>query len=88
LYHFAVRYPRRRDLADAVRRVREAQIPLHGATDHGVSESVYLADPDGNGVELTWDRPVHEWPLNAVGEPDMFSGKALDIAALLHMTEQ
>lgn len=83
LYHLAVRYPSRPDLAHAVQRVLNARIPIHGATDHGVSESVYLADPDGNGIELTCDRPISEWPRNARGEPQMFAGKALDIAALL-----
>lgn len=83
LYHLAVRYPDRTSLAVAVRRVVEAGIPLGGATDHGVSHSVYLSDPDGNGVELTCDRPREEWPLNDRGEPDMFSGKPLDLEALL-----
>lgn len=83
LYHLAVRYPSRRDLAVAVRRVLNAHVPIQGATDHGVSESVYLSDPDGNGVELTCDRPENEWPRNAQGEPDMFSGKPLDLARLL-----
>ena len=83
LYHLPVRYPDRAALAVAVRRVIEAGIILEGATDHGVSHSVYLRDPDGNGVELTCDRPKEEWPLNARGEPDMFSGKPLDVGALI-----
>lgn len=83
LYHLAVRYPSRRDLAHAVQRVLNAHIAIHGATDHGVSESVYLADPDENGVELTYDRPIDVWPRNARGEPEMFAGKAMDLTALL-----
>jgi len=62
LYHVAVRYPDRKTLADAVRRVVAAGIPLDGASDHGISEAVYLHDPDGNGVELYWDRPREGWP--------------------------
>jgi len=62
LYHVAVRYPDRATLADAVRRVLAAGIPLDGASDHGVSEAIYLRDPDGNGVELYRDRPREEWP--------------------------
>jgi catechol 2,3-dioxygenase len=83
LFHLAVRYANRRDLARAVRRVLEAGIVLGGATDHGVSHSVYLSDPDGNGVELTCDLPESEWPRNERGEPDMFSGKALDLNNLM-----
>lgn len=85
LYHFAVRYPARRDLAEAVRRAVAAGVSLHGATDHGVSHSIYLADPDGNGLELTWDLPRDAWPLNDRGEPDLFSGRPLDVEALLAM---
>jgi catechol 2,3-dioxygenase len=84
LFHLAIAYPNRHDLAQAVRRVLEAGIALGGATDHGVSHSVYLSDPDGNGLELTVDLPESEWPRNARGEPDMFSGKALDLNALLN----
>jgi catechol 2,3-dioxygenase len=62
LFHVAIRYPTRRALADAVRRVVEAGIPLDGASDHGVSEALYLRDPDQNGVELYWDRPEEDWP--------------------------
>jgi len=62
LYHVAIRYPTRRALADALRRLVEAGVPLHGASDHGVSEALYLADPDGNGIELYWDRPRESWP--------------------------
>jgi catechol 2,3-dioxygenase len=64
LYHTAILYPTRRLLADALRRVIEAKIPLDGASDHGVSEALYLRDPDQNGVELCWDRPREQWPRN------------------------
>lgn len=67
LYHFAVRYPDRRALADALERLVEAGVPLEGASDHGVSESLYLRDPDGNGIELYRDRPRQEWPRDAEG---------------------
>ena len=82
LYHVAVRYPDRATLADAVRRVLEAGIPLQGASDHGVSEAIYLADPDGNGVELYRDRPREEWPTDEAGNPTMWT-KRLDLDALL-----
>jgi catechol 2,3-dioxygenase len=62
LYHVAIRYPTRAALADALRRLVEAQIPLEGASDHGVSEALYLRDPDSNGLELYWDRPEEQWP--------------------------
>ena len=62
LFHTAIRYPTRRALADAVKRVMDAGIPLTGASDHGVSEAIYLNDPDENGVELYWDRPEERWP--------------------------
>lgn len=62
LFHVAVRYPTRRSLAAALRRVAEAGVPLDGASDHGVSEALYLRDPDANGVELYWDRPREQWP--------------------------
>ena len=68
LYHVAFRYPDRRTLADALRRVMNAGIPLEGASDHGVSEALYLRDPDGNGVELYRDRPREEWPRTADGK--------------------
>jgi len=67
LYHVAVRYPDRATLADALRRVRAAGVPLEGATDHGVSEAIYLRDPDGNGVELYRDRPQEDWPKHGDG---------------------
>ena len=69
LFHVAILYPTRRDLADALRRVAEAGIPLDGASDHGVSEALYLRDPDENGIELYWDRPQEEWPRDPA-DPD------------------
>ncbi len=83
LYHLAVRYPTRRDLAVAVKRLLEAGVPLHGVADHGVSESIYLADPDGNGVELTRDRPAHDWPRRPDGTLEMAMADPLDLDALL-----
>src|SRR5688572_16976282 len=65
LYHAAILYPTRAELADAVRRLFEAKVPLEGASDHGVSEAIYLRDPDRNGVELYWDRPIEQWPRSA-----------------------
>ena len=82
LYHVAIRYPDRRTLADALRRVLDAGIPLDGASDHGVSEALYLRDPDGNGIELYRDRPRDEWPRSADGELVMVTER-LDVAALL-----
>jgi catechol 2,3-dioxygenase len=68
LFHVAILYPDRRALADALRRVLEAGVPLDGASDHGVSEALYLSDPDGNGIELYWDRPREAWPRSEGGE--------------------
>jgi catechol 2,3-dioxygenase len=82
LFHTAIRYPDRRMLADAVRRVLDAGIPLTGASDHGVSEAIYLRDPDSNGVELYRDRPRDEWPRAEDGSFTMFT-KPLDMDALL-----
>lgn len=82
LYHVAILYPTRAALADALRRVLAAGIELDGASDHGVSEALYLRDPDGNGVELYWDRPEPEWPRSAAGELAMFT-RALDLDGLL-----
>jgi len=67
LYHVAIVYPTRKGLALALRRVLDAKIPLDGASDHGVSEAIYLRDPDGNGIELYWDRPEGEWPRDPHG---------------------
>ena len=82
LYHFAILYPDRAALAAAVRRVLERGVPLEGASDHGVSEAVYLRDPDGNGVELYRDRPEAEWPREAEGGLVMHT-RPLDLEALL-----
>ena len=82
LYHFAIQYPDRAALAAAVRRVVEAGIPLEGASDHGVSEAIYLRDPDGNGVELYRDRPRDEWPRGPGGELMMVT-RGLDVDGLL-----
>jgi catechol 2,3-dioxygenase len=86
LYHVAVLYPTRADLADALRRLVKAGIPLTGASDHGVSEALYLDDPDGNGVELYWDRPEGEWPRGPNGEL-MMGNRRLDLEALLASSE-
>ena len=82
LYHVAILYPTRALLADALRRVLAAGIELDGASDHGVSEALYLRDPDDNGVELYWDRPKEQWPRNADGGVAMFT-RPLDLDALL-----
>ena len=82
LYHVAILYPTRAELADALRRVVEAGIQLDGASDHGVSEALYLRDPDENGVELYWDRPQELWPRTAEGGINMFT-RALDLRGLL-----
>jgi len=81
LYHLAILYPTRTELGDALRRLRKAGIPLEGASDHGVSEALYLRDPDDNGVELYWDRPKEEWPRTRDGELAMFT-RPLDLEAL------
>jgi catechol 2,3-dioxygenase len=82
LYHTAIRFPDRKSLAQAVKRLLDAGIPLEGASDHGVSEAIYLRDPDDNGVELYRDRPREEWPTAPDGELTMFT-RPLDLAALL-----
>jgi catechol 2,3-dioxygenase len=82
LYHVAIRYPDRRTLADALRRLAAAGIPVDGASDHGVSEAIYLRDPDGNGIELYRDRPEADWPRTSTGELAMVTGR-LDLGALL-----
>ncbi|MFI5280446.1 MAG: VOC family protein [Gemmatimonadales bacterium] len=84
LYHVAIRYAARAELAGAVRRLLEARHPLQGASDHGVSEAIYLEDPDGNGIELYWDRPKEDWPKGPKGELQMPT-KALDLDALLQL---
>ncbi|GJD50055.1 Catechol-2,3-dioxygenase [Methylobacterium crusticola] len=85
LYHLAVLYPTRAALADALRRLDAAGIPLTGASDHGVSEALYLDDPDRNGVELYWDRPEAAWPRDAAGGLQMVTQR-LDLAALRALT--
>ncbi len=82
LYHTAILYPTRKDLAIIYNRLRQASYLLTGASDHGVSEALYLDDPDGNGVELYWDRPQELWPTKADGSLEMFT-KALDLDDLL-----
>jgi catechol 2,3-dioxygenase len=82
LYHVAIRFPTRRDLAVAVKRLLGAGWPLSGASDHGVSEAIYLADPDENGIELYWDRPSNGWPRDASGQLSMGTGR-LDLEGLL-----
>ena len=82
LYHVAVLYPTRAELADGLRRLMSAGIELDGAADHGVSEALYLRDPDGNGVELYWDRPADQWPRGRDGELAMYT-RTLDLEGLL-----
>jgi catechol 2,3-dioxygenase len=81
LYHVAIRYPDRAALGDALRRLEAARIPLDGASDHGVSEALYLRDPDGNGLELYWDRPRDDWPREADGSLRMVTER-LDLAGV------
>jgi len=83
LYHLAILYPTRAELADALSRLIKAGIRLEGASDHGVSEALYLRDPDGNGVELYWDRPKSEWPRTPGGELNMVT-EPLDLETLLN----
>ena len=82
LYHVAILYPTRAELADALRRLLAAEVSLEGASDHGVSEAIYLRDPDNNGVELYWDKPKEQWPRSAEGGLAMFT-HSLDLDALL-----
>ena len=82
LYHVAILFPSEAEMAAAVRRVLKADIPLEGAADHGVSKAVYLNDPDGNGVELYWDKPKADWPRKADGSLAMFTAP-LDLDRLL-----
>jgi len=86
LYHTAIVYPTRRDLAVILYRLRESRYPLTGASDHGVSEALYLDDPDGNGVELYWDRPRESWSKKADGSLEMYT-LPLDLADLLSEIE-
>ena len=86
LYHLAVLYPTRLALADALRQLIAAEVPLEGASDHGVSEALYLRDPDDNGVELYWDRPRERWPRTANGGLAKFTAP-LDLVGLLKELE-
>src|SRR5215217_1377803 len=86
LYHLAILYPERRDLAQALRWVLDANYPIDGASDHGVSEALYLRDPDGNGVELYIDRPEDQWPRTPDGELQMVT-RRLDLQNLLAARE-
>ena len=83
LYHVAIRYPSRRDLGVAVKRLREAGVPLQGASDHGVSLAIYLSDPDGIGLELTWDRPRNEWPRTPEGDLELKMADPFDLDGLI-----
>jgi catechol 2,3-dioxygenase len=87
LYHVAILYPTRAELADALRRVNNAGIQLEGASDHGVSEALYLRDPDGNGVELYWDRPREQWPQASDGGLAMFT-HPLNLEGLLKEADE
>jgi catechol 2,3-dioxygenase len=82
LYHLAILYPTRADLADALKRLVVNGVQLDGASDHGVSEALYLRDPDGNGIELYWDRPKAEWPVSPDGKLSMHT-RRLDVEGLL-----
>lgn len=82
LYHFAILYPNRTELARALRRLIEHGVPIDGASDHGVSEAIYLHDPDGNGIEIYRDRPRSEWPVDANGNQTMYTHR-LDLRELL-----
>ena len=79
-------YPTRKDLANVIQQLIEAKYPLTGAADHGVSEAVYLNDPDGNGIELYWDRPKEDWTLDEAGNLNMIT-EALDIDSLLALAD-
>lgn len=82
LFHTAILYPTRKDLAEVLKRLLDANYPLTGASDHGVSEAIYLNDPDNNGVELYWDRPREEWPVDGKGNLQMGT-EVLDMTALM-----
>ena len=87
LYHLAILYPERTELADALQRLQSHNIPLTGASDHGVSEALYLDDPDKNGVELYWDRPQNMWPKDENQNLTMYT-KPLDLRSLLAEVEK
>ncbi|HRO43042.1 MAG TPA: VOC family protein [Flavipsychrobacter sp.] len=82
LYHAAILYPTRKDLAAILQRLLQANYPLTGASDHGVSEAIYLNDPDNNGIELYWDKPREQWPINDDGSLNMYT-RPLDVEDLL-----
>lgn len=84
LFHTAILYPTRKDLAQILKRLIEAKYPLTGASDHGVSEALYLDDPDSNGVELYWDKPNDQWPVDSQGNLQMVT-EALDLEELLKL---
>jgi catechol 2,3-dioxygenase len=86
LYHVAILYPERIDLARITKRLIDAGVPLEGASDHGVSEAIYLRDTEGNGLELYWDRPREEWPMNGDGTLGMFTAR-LDLENLLSLLD-
>jgi catechol 2,3-dioxygenase len=86
LFHTAILYPTRKDLAIILKRLVDARYPITGLSDHGVSEAIYLDDPDGNGVELYWDRPREQWPLDAAGNLTMMT-EQLDVEGLLRDAE-
>ena len=86
LFHTAILYPTRRNLAVALKRLLDAKYPITGVSDHGVSEAIYLDDPDGNGVELYWDRPRVDWPLNEDGGIEMYT-RPLDMQGLLQLAD-
>lgn len=88
LYHVAIRYPSRASLGDALHRLIAANWPLDGVNDHGTHEALYLRDPDGNGLELYWDRPESEWPLDENGHLALHGGSQLDIHGLLEAGKQ
>ena len=83
LYHVAIRYPTRAALGDALRRLQQADWPLDGASDHGTHEALYLRDPDGNGLELYWDRPEEQWPVDADGKLSFDRPKPPDLEGIL-----
>jgi len=87
LYHTAILYPTRKDLAVALKRLLTVAYPLTGASDHGVSEAIYLNDPDGNGVELYWDLPKEDWPIDENGNIQMFTER-LNIESLLEEAKE
>jgi catechol 2,3-dioxygenase len=82
LYHFAILYPNRKELARALKRLVDHGVPIDGASDHGVSEAIYLHDPDGNGIEIYRDRPRSEWPVDEAGNQTMYTHR-LDLRELL-----